>query len=279
MYNLLISLGIAAVLFAIGMGVGGSAVAGIVPAVLGAGVAYFFLARRSFKQLEVAAQQAMVHLQTVQQDPSGIDRAKAVLETARPVGKWQFLIGAQVEGQLGQLEYMRCNLTQSKDLSVAKAHLVKAWKRDWMSQAVLACVLHKDKQPKEAMERLDGAKWSGSNQPIYWALYAWIAKASGDEDRTLRVLEEGLKSNERHAGLLAFRDAAANGKALPIEAFSPQWFQFFPMHIQKLPYSKQMELMGANAPPMNRQQRRQMKKGGGQAAPKKGRYQPPHPRR
>jgi len=62
--------------------------------------------------------------------------------------------------------------------------------------------------------------------------------------------------------------------------FSPQWFQFFPQHVQKLSYQEQMKLMGANAPPMNRAQRRAMKRGTDpQEQPKKGKYNVPPPRR
>ncbi len=279
MYNLLISLGIAAACYAVGALVASSAVAGIFPAVLGAVVAYFLLARRTYKQVEEVAQSAMVHLQTAQQDPSAIDRATALIEAGLPLGKWQFLVESQLHGQLGQLAFMKSNMKQSKDFSKAKGHLVQSWTRDWLSQTILAVVLFEESQHTEALERLEGAKSGGSGQALYWGVYAYIAKAAGKSDLCLSVLGEGLKKNEKNEALTAFRDAAANDKALPIEVFSPQWFQFFPMHIQKLPYEEQMKLMGANAPQMNRAQRRAMKKGAQPQEQKKGKYNIPHPRR
>ena len=280
MYNLLISLGIALACFALGALVTSSAVAGIAPAALGLVIGYFFLARRTYKQVEGVAQTAMAELANAQQDPSAIDRATALISTALPLGKWQFLVASQLEGQLGQLAFMKANMKQSKDLSIAKGHLLKSWTRDWLSQTILAVVLFEEKQHTESLERLEGAKSGGSDQPLFWAVWAWIAKASGKDDLALKVLAEGLEKKKGHEGLIAFRDAAANNQALPIEAFSPQWFQFFPMHIQKLSYADQMKLMGANAPQMSRAQRRAMKRGADpQNQPKKGAYNIPHPRR
>jgi hypothetical protein len=279
MYNLLISLGIAAACYAIGAVVASSAVAGILPAVLGLVVAYFILARRTYKQVEGIAQAAMEHLQNAQQDPSAIDRASAIIETGLPRGKWQFLVTSQLHGQLGQLAFMKANMKQSKDQSSAKAHLLKAWGRDWLSQTILSVILFEEKQHAEALKRLDGARGGGSGQAIYWGVYAYIAQASGKSDVALKVLNDGLDKNKDHAGIKAFRDAVANNAELPIQTFSPQWFQFFPMHIQKLPYQEQMKLMGANAPPMNRAQRRAMKRGAEPQEQNKGKYNIPHPRR
>lgn len=279
MYNLLISLGIALACFAVGALVTQSALMGIAPASLGLVISYFFLARRTYKQVEQVAGVAMEQLQTAQQDPSAIDRASAMISSALPLGKWQFLVGSQLQGQLGQLAFMKANMKQSKDLSAAKAHLVQSWSRDWLSQTILAVVLHEDKQPTEALERLEGAKSGGSAQALYWAVYAYISKAAGQEDLCLQVLNEGLEKNKGHDGLTAFRDAAANGKVLPIQAFSPQWFQFFPKHVQKLSYQEQMALMGANAPQMGRAERRAMKRGAQPQQQKKGGYSIPHPRR
>jgi hypothetical protein len=279
MYNLLISLGIAAACYALGAVVASSAVAGIIPAVLGLVVAYFILARRTYKQVEGIAQAAMEHLQTAQQDPSAIDRASAIIETGLPRGKWQFLVTSQLHGQLGQLAFMKANMKQSKDQSSAKAHLLQAWSRDWLSQTILSVILFEEKQHAEALKRLDGARGGGSGQAIYWGVYAYIAQASGKSDVALKVLNDGLDKNEDHAGIKAFRDAVANNAELPIQAFSPQWFQFFPMHIQKLPYQEQMKLMGANAPSMNRAQRRAMKRGAEPQEQGKGKYNIPHPRR
>ena len=106
-----------------------------------------------------------------------------------------------------------------------------------------------------------------------------VFRALHQSDVALKVLNDGLDKNKDHAGLKAFRDAVANNQALPIQAFSPQWFQFFPMHIQKLPYAEQMKLMGANAPELSRAQRRAMKRGAEPQQQSKGKYNIPHPRR
>lgn len=282
MYNLGIALGVALVCFVLGALVS-SPVAGILPAIIGLVAAYFVLARRTFKQVEGVATAAMTELQTAQSDPSAIDRAMVILTNALPLAKWQFLVGSQLHGQLGQLSYMKANMRRSTDFSDAKSHLVHAWNRDWLSQTIFAVILHEEKQHTEALQRLSDAKAGGSGQALFWGVYGYIAKAAGNDDLCLKVLQEGLNANKGSEPLTAFRDAAANGHALPIQAFSPQWFQFFPTHIQKLSYDEQMKLMGQHqqeAPKPNRATRRHQSKAQPvDADGKKSVYQFPHPRR
>ena len=64
MYNLLISLAITAACFLIGWVVTGSVVAGVIPGLLGFGIGYFMLGRRTLRQLQalMAEGQKVAHL-------------------------------------------------------------------------------------------------------------------------------------------------------------------------------------------------------------------------
>ncbi len=279
MYNLLISLGIGAVLYAVAAVVAGNWLAGLVPSLLGVGIAYFLLARRTFKQFEAIATGAVAELQSVQQDPTALDRAQSQLKSALPLAKWQFLIEQQIHGQLGQLSYMGDTMKRRTDHSAARAHLEKAWSRDWTSQLTLAVIEYKAKDHDQALKRLADAKSSGSGQIIYWGVWAWMAKDRKQDDRALQILAEAVEKHPSAEPLVQMRDAIANGRAVDITAFGQTWFQFFPEHFQQLPVAKQMELMGANAPEMNRAQRRAAKRGRQvQQTPANGPMRP-HPRR
>ena len=279
MYNLLYSLGIAVVLYFLTALVAEDWVAGIIPALLGLGIGYFVLARRSFKQFEAIATNAVAELQSVQTDAAALERAKAKLKSALPIAKWQFLIEQQIHGQLGQLTYMGDVMRQKKDHSEARSYLEKAWSRDWTSQLTLAVIEYKAGDKDDALQRLDKAQSSGSSQVIYWGIWAWMAHERKQTDAALKILSDALKQNENAEPLVAMRDAIANKRTVDISLFGQTWFQFFPEHFQKLPPQKQMELMGSNAPQMNRAQRRAMKRGRGMDQQPANGPMRPHPRR
>src|SRR5437868_4393348 len=66
------------------------------------GAAYFFLARRTIRQLEAVMQQAQKELQGRK-----FDRAIAVMQAAFPLARWQFLVEGQLNAQIGTLLYIQ----------------------------------------------------------------------------------------------------------------------------------------------------------------------------
>lgn len=246
MRNLVQALFLALVLYVLTSLLSGSWLAGILPGLIGGGVLYFVLARRSFKAFEAIANEAMAQLQAGQGDPAQVERAKDTLRRALALGKDQFLITEQVNGQLGQLAYSQGRHDE------ARAHLELAWSRDWMSQCTLAALDHRQKKAAEALARLEKAKSGGDGQAIFWAVYAFIAKDSGDTKRALTVLGEGVEKVNGAANLKAWHEALANQRSLDLMAFAPQWFQFFPEHVQRLSREQQIQLLqsaGQAVPP------------------------------
>ncbi len=236
MRNLLQSLVLAVAVCVVAGLLTSSWVAGIAPALLAGGVLYFVLARRSFKAFEAIVTEAMGVLAGAQSNPAKIDEAKALLQTALPLGRDQFLITEQVHGQLG--------------LDEAREHLSKAWSRDWASQCTLAALDHRQKKSADGLARLEKASGAGADQAIFWAVYAWVAKDSGDEKKALEVLSRGLTGKAASAPLKAWQEALANKRTVDLLAFGPQWFQFFPEHVQRLSRAQQIQLMQAAGQPV-----------------------------
>jgi tetratricopeptide (TPR) repeat protein len=244
MRNLVQSLFLALVVYLVASLLTGSWLAGIAPALIGGGILYFVLARRSFKAFEAIANEAMAQLQTAQGDPSQVERAKETLRGALALGKDQFLITEQVNGQLGQLAYSEGRNDE------ARGHLEKAWSRDWMSQCTLAALDYRQKKAPEALARLEKAKSGGDAQAIFWAVYAFIAKDSGDAKLALTVLGQGVEKAGGSAALKGWQEALANQRSLDLMAFAPQWFQFFPEHVQRLTREQQILLLQAAGQPV-----------------------------
>jgi len=231
MYNLAIALGIATVLFALGTVVGGTWIAGFIPALLALVIAYFLLARRTGRQLETLLKSAMVEF-----EKGRVEKGRKIVEGGFALGKWQFLVKEQLHAQLGALAYMQ------RDFKSARTHLAKAWSRHWQSQAMLAALDHRDGKSTEALAIMDKAKGSGKKDPTFWALYTWLAYDSGDKDQALKVVNEGLVKLEDSAALKQLADIIRNDKRLKtnfFRAFQPTWYQFFPEH---MPRSMMMQM-------------------------------------
>ena len=240
MYNLLISIAVGAAGFILGWVVAGTVLAGILPAILGIGVTYFILARRTGQQLQALMEEAMAHFQALQNLPmprspaeahrmqqlqkDKIAAAKATMEKGFAFSKWQFLIREQIEGQLGAIEYMQM------DWVAARSRLEKAWGRNWQAMAMLSCIDHREKKHDAALERLDGLRFHGKKDPMYWGLFAWLALKSGDRERALKLANEGAGINESSEALKQMAAALANKKPVRVDGFAPGWYQFWPEH-------------------------------------------------
>jgi hypothetical protein len=217
MYNLLIALAIASAFFALGMIVAGTLVAGFVPGILALIVAYFILARRSGRAFQTIAERAAVEFQQGRFEPG-----LKLMESALVMSRWQFGIAGQVHGQIGMLMYMQ------RKWSDARKHLDKSWKRDWRARTMLAAIDHREGQKDSALDRMAALTSHGGKDPVFWALYAYIAVEAKKCDVALEVLTEGLKKCKDSPGLKDLKQAVANKKKLKMKPFAPTWFQYFP---------------------------------------------------
>lgn len=219
MYNLLIALGVSLLVFGLGA-LTGEWYYGIAPALLVGLPLYFVLMRRTGQQVEAIMATAVSQLQT-----GRLKEAKATIESARPLGKWQFLIEAQIDGQLGTLEYMQRNWKAARPL------LEKAWARNWQAMAMLAILDHKDKKLDEGLARLDKAELLAKKEPLFWGVQAYLLlKAKRTEDAQRKVAD-GLESVEAIKPLKDLQTAIANDKMRRFDwgkTFGQGWYQFFP---------------------------------------------------
>jgi hypothetical protein len=231
MYNVLIALGAALAAYLLGWLVAGWA-AGFIPAVIALFGVFFVLSRRTMKQVEAIAQQAMAHMQA-----GKVDEARESLRSALPLGKWQFLVAEQIHGQIGALDYMQAvGLKMQRQLSAsqakfaeARANLEKSWSRDWRSRATLGLVLHRAGDADGAVAAFEGASSAGSGEPIYWGLYTFVLSEAKKREQAMLVVGRGLEACKGNAPLLAIREALSNKRRPDFKgAFGELWFQFFP---------------------------------------------------
>jgi len=242
MYNLAISIGIAVVAFVAGwLGVG-NWLAGFVPAMLALSIAYVLLARRTGKQLEALMQDSMKEFQARR-----IEKGRKILESGFALGRWQFLVDAQVHAQIGTIDYMQGNFRE------ARKHLEKSWSRHWMAQALLATVDFREKKIEDALKRMDKLTGPGGKDPVFWGLYAHMLLETGDRDKALAMLAKGLEKNAGSDALKAMADAVRNKRKVKMKAFAPAWYQFFPEDMPRtMMMQGQQTRPGQYTPPMPR---------------------------
>ena len=241
MYNLLIALGISAVAFALGMTIAGTMVAGFVPGGIALLIAYFFLARRSGKKFQQIAERSASEFQNGRFEPG-----LKLMESALLIGKWQFGIAGQVLGQIGMLMYMQ------RKFKLARTHLDQSWKRDWRARTMLAALDHREGKKDAALDRMSNLVKHGGKDPIFWALYAYIAVEAKKREVALEVLNDGLKKCSDSPGLKELRQSVANKRKLKMKPFAPTWYQYFPEQMPRSMMTQHAQQQGGMSYPQPR---------------------------
>jgi predicted Zn-dependent protease len=226
MYNLLISLGVAAAVF------GGSTLlvhpwyAGVIPGLIALLITYVLMARRSGKRFQAIADRAVKEFQA-----NRMASGTKILEQGFKLANWQFFIGPQIHGQLGMLSYMQ------RDWKKARVHLDQSWRRDWRARSMLAALDHRQSKKDSALKRMDKLTGLAGKDPTFWALYAYIALEAKKRELAMTVLNDGLKKCKDSPGLKGMLNSVRNKKKPKMKAFAPTWYQYFP---EQMPRSAMM---------------------------------------
>jgi tetratricopeptide (TPR) repeat protein len=223
MYNLLISLAVGlAVSLAVRFGTNVGWVGSIVPGLLALMVAYFLLARRSWKQLEAL-------MGTVQKEllAQKLDRALQTLEGGFALAPWQFLVASQIHSQIGVLRYVR------QDFAGALPHLEKSFSRHGVARTMLALSRYRKKDLEGMRKVFEEAAKDNKKDGLLFATWAWVEEKEGAHDRAIAAVARGLKTNPSDEKLKAAAQALQNDKRLKMgKLYGEQWFQF---HLEQMP--------------------------------------------
>ena len=223
MYNLLISLvaGLAVTL-AVRFGTNVGWVGSIVPGLLALVVAYFLLARRTWKQLEALMGAVQKELMAKK-----LDRALKTLEGGFALAPWQFLVASQIHSQIGVLRYVR------QDFAGALPHLEKSFSRHGVARAMLAASRYRKRDLEGMRKVFEQAAKDNKKDGLLFATWAWLEEKEGAHDRAITVLARGLKSNPTDEKLKSAAQALQNDKRLKLgKLYGEQWFQF---HLEQMP--------------------------------------------
>lgn len=225
MYNLLISLGAGAVVTVIfGFLLGGGSFSifyGLVPGIFGVIGVYLFLARRSYNQLQDIFKQSQVMLQNRQ-----VNEAIEKLEEAYPIGKWQFLVESQVDGQIGTILYSTQRFDEAED------YLKDSFKKNWNARAMLGVLYYKQQDYEKMEDVFEEAVLANKDKPLLWNVYAYCLWKSRQREEAIDVLNRAVDKNENDEKTKQNLNALKNGNKMNMRGWGDQWYQF---HLDRPP--------------------------------------------
>jgi len=228
MLNLIISL-LSGALLAVLLGIWLSPIEAVIPGVVLFAALYFLLARRAMKRLEAIFLAAQKELMA-----GRIEKGIKIMETARSLARWQFMVGSQVDAQVGMVLFVR------EDFKAAQPHLEKAFSRIWIASAMLGSLHYKKKNVEQMRRAFDKAVAVGKKQGLAWQVYAWCEWKLGNPERAIEILSRGSKAlKEEDERLKNNLLALQNGKKMKMKPHGEQWYQF---HLEKMPVQKMQQV-------------------------------------
>ncbi len=217
MYNLLIAIAAGvAVSLALALGTDLGLAAAIFPGMLATIIAYFLLARRTWKKLSAIfdAMQREVQAQK-------LDKAVQTLQGGFALAPWQFLVASQLHSNIGILLYLK------SEMDAALPHLEKSFSRNWVARGMLGAARYRKRDIDGTTRVLEDAVKSNKKEGVLWSLYAWILEKEDRHDQAIRILGRAASANPSDEKLKSSLQALQNGKKLKLgKLYAEQWFQF-----------------------------------------------------
>lgn len=196
----------------------------LAPAIFVVFVAYFVLARRTFKKVEVLFMQAQGALTTM---PPNISQAIATMEQAYPYARHQIGIRSQVDTQIGVIHFLQQDFGKALPLlkrSMGFGH--------WLGAAMLGVIYYKRKDYESMHRTFVVVIKRGKKQGLAWTLYAYLLSQIGEHDRARSTLVAGLKATKDDDKVKEALLALQNGKKIKMKVYKEQWYQF---HLERPP--------------------------------------------
>lgn len=183
---------------------------------------YFLLARRYRGRIEAVQKDVEGHLKG--QRP---EKAIQSLESLRPLYRWQPLLGASIEGQIGMLKY-----AYQRDFEGARPFLEKAHPWFWHPRAMLAAGHYKKGRYDDMEKVFEQTLKRNKKEPLLWAAFAWCQWKRNQGDKALEILARAravVPNDERIKNQLT---NLQNDKKMKMNAFGAEWIA---LHLEPPP--------------------------------------------
>jgi tetratricopeptide (TPR) repeat protein len=197
--------------------------AGVIPGTIVFIGVFVVLGRRIFLQLQKTMGAVQAELQSLppnqKEQKLRVDKVVKMLEGALPLGRWQFLVESEIQGQIGMIKFM------FKDIPGAEAAFKKAGSRNYLARAMQASLYYQRKEYGPMRQAFEEGVKAGKKEGLIWAAYAWCLLQIKERDQALRVMARAVEANPSDEKLKAGLTALQNDKRLKMKPWEPMWFQ------------------------------------------------------
>jgi tetratricopeptide (TPR) repeat protein len=224
MINLAVSLGLGLLIAVTVRLLGFPLYAGVIPGTIAFLGTFIVLGRRTYNQIQKVMGDVQNELQSIPQNAkererkARVEKVVKMLEAALPLGKWQFLVEAQIWGQIGSLKYL------FEDYDGAQAAFAKSSPRDSYVRAMQGALAYKKKDSAAMTAAFEDAVNHGKKDGMMWAAYAWCLLQLKEKDKALKVLARAVEENPNDEKLKSALTAVQNDKRLKMGPWEPAWF-------------------------------------------------------
>jgi len=223
MINLLLSAAALALAIILTRLAGFSIWAGLLPGFIAFTGTFFLLGRRVFTKIQNGMGEVQKELSTLNQNPREqkvkLEKSIKILEGLLPLKTWQFLVEAEIMGQIGIIKFM------FKDVAGAEAAFAKSSSRNWLAQAMMASIAFQKKDYGLMTAKWEEAVKHGKKEGMLWAGYAWCLLQTKEKDKALKVMARAVEANPSDEKLKGALTALQNDKKLKMKGWEPGWWQ------------------------------------------------------
>jgi tetratricopeptide (TPR) repeat protein len=216
MLTLIISLGLSLALF-IFISSFYSVIGAILPALALLLASFFLISRALGKKLEG-------QMKSLQEDlmKGRIEQALAsLMDIKARFARWQFFLGATIDGQIGSIFYMK------GQFSKAKPFLEKAFVRHWVARAMLAIIYYRERKYDKMDECFEHVTKYVKKTGLLWCTWAYCHWRLGNIEKAINILAQGKSFvGEADSALTQNLLSLQNSKRMKMKAYGEQWYQF-----------------------------------------------------
>jgi hypothetical protein len=192
----------------------------IVVGVIGGAVTFFLLMRRGRKQLDARMPEIEGHVKAQR-----IEKAIAVIEELKPLGRWQPGLSGSLEGQIGMLRYAHL-----RDFEGARANLERAHPRLWQAWAMLAVAHFKKERFDEMRAVFEKAVKRNKTDGMLWLAYGYCEWKRNRRNEAIQVLARAQTACPKDERVKHQLEALQNGKKMKMNHNDPEWVA---LHLEK----------------------------------------------
>jgi tetratricopeptide (TPR) repeat protein len=216
MYNILISVGAAVVVFLILKFAAGLSwwlsLLIALPVFMGV---FYLISRLIMKKVMAVMEAATKDLQAQR-----VEKCIRELQSAFKYGKWQIYVTGQLNAQIGMIHYMK------REFAAAFPYLEKAFFKNWVAMGMLAVSYMKRNKNDKMRDTFEKALQGSPKESLLWNLYAYCLTEIGDTAKAKEVLEKGLKKLPGDERIMHNIEALSEGKKMKMKNFGEMWLQF-----------------------------------------------------